>query len=292
MQIGRAAASNSYPGLKLSLQNGACSRCYHHISDRSTRRITSGRVQSSKQALAEEKRPGKELKPRRKFRLRGRLRLLLRYVRRGLSPPKGFSWRRVLLAALLTCTCTLAAVLLRLTGAPEPQSIPYSELVDHIHASTVTSALFEEGSQRLLFNVHQPVKEIDQVEELSNEASVSGMERTEKVVPKKVRRKSEWQYATRRVKNDEAYLLGLMRERGVRYSSAPQSVSASLRSLLLTVISLWIPLSPLLWLLHRQISGNSSSAQRRRSSNRLVKFDDVAGIDVAKAELIEVCWER
>jgi ATP-dependent metalloprotease FtsH len=58
--------------------------------------------------------------------------------------------------------------------------------------------------------------------------------------------------------------------------------------MLFTVVSLWIPLSPLLWLLHRQISGNNSSAQRRRSKSRLVNFTDVAGIDTAKAELTEI----
>lgn len=270
------------------------------------RKRSRGRLYNSKQVLAEKDRPGKPSKPRRKLRLRGRFRLLLRYVRRGLLPPRGFSWRPVLLAALVTCTCTLAAVILRVTAGPVPQNIQYSDLIDHIHAQTVTSALFEEGSQRLLFNV-QPVDNEPEptplVVELSGvtteetrsseqvggtEASSSGNSLNGKARVSKVQPKGEWQYVTRRVRNDEAYLLGLMREKGVRYSSAPQSVSASLRSLLFTVISLWIPLSPLLWLLHRQISGNNSSTQRRRSKSRLVNFTDVAGIDTAKAELAEV----
>jgi ATP-dependent Zn protease len=196
-------------------------------------------------------------------------------------------------------------VILRLTAGPAPQSIQYSDLIDHIHARTVTSALFEEGSQRLLFNVQAVVNEPESrtlVVELPGatteesrsaeqvggaEASSSGNSEKAKVQPQ-----GEWQYVTRRVRNDEAYLLGLMREKGVRYSSAPQSVSASLRSLLFTVISLWLPLSPLLWLLHRQISGNNSSTQRRRSNSRLVNFTDVAGIDTAKAELAEVLQGR
>lgn len=266
------------------------------------RKRSRGRIyHSSKQVLAEKDRPGKPTKPRRKLRLRGRYRLLLRYVRRGLLLPRGFSWKPVLLAALVTCTCTLAAVILRLTAGPAPQSIQYSDLIDHIHARTVTSALFEEGSQRLLFNVQAVVNEPESrtlVVELPGattaesrsaeqvggaEASSSGNSEKAKVQPQ-----GEWQYVTRRVRNDEAYLLGLMREKGVRYSSAPQSVSASLRSLLFTVISLWLPLSPLLWLLHRQISGNNSSTQRRRSNSRLVNFTDVAGIDTAKAELAEI----
>ena len=300
MQIGRFRVDES---LRSTLQ--------HRIFTPSTqiqqhRKRSRGRIHSSKQVSAEKDRPGKPTKPRRKLRLRGRFRLLLRYVRRGLLPPRGFSWKPVLLAALVTCTCTLAAVILRVTAGPAPQNIQYSDLIDHIHARTVTSALFEEGSQRLLFNV-QPVtseseptplvvelpgatteesrssEQVGGAEASSSGNSVSGKARVSKAQPK-----GEWQYVTRRVRNDETYLLGLMREKGVRYSSAPQSVSASLRSLLFTVISLWIPLSPLLWLLHRQISGNNSSTQRRRSKSRLVNFNDVAGIDTAKAELAEV----
>lgn len=258
-----------------------------------TRRSTNdSRVYSSKQQiLAEKDRPNKRSRPwQRRLRLRGRFRLLTRYLRRGLSPPRGFSWKTLLLAAAMTCTCFLAAVLLRVTAGPAPKTVQYSDLIDHIHARTVTSALFEEGSQSLMFNL-QPEAAVDEtrsVEQVggATEASSSGTVLLEKV--KVQQPKGEWQYVTRRVRNDEAYLLGLMREKGVRYSSAPQSISASFRSMLFTVVSLWIPLSPLLWLLHRQISGNNSSAQRRRSKSRLVNFTDVAGIDTAKAELTEV----
>ncbi|XP_024373418.1 probable inactive ATP-dependent zinc metalloprotease FTSHI 3, chloroplastic [Physcomitrium patens] len=256
-----------------------------------------GRICNSKPVLAEKDRPGKGSKPRRRLRLRGRLRLLMRYVRRGLGPPAGFSWKPLLLGALVTCTFTLVALFLRVSAGPAPQNTPYSDLIDHIHARTVTSALFEEGSQRLLFNVQPVVKEPDVVEHpsLSVEENSSSDEvpkpetgLREKIRVPKVQQKGEWQYVTRRVRNDEAYLLGLMREKGVRYSSAPQSVTASIRSLLITIVSLWIPLSPLVWLLHRQISGNNSTSQKRRSKKNLVNFTDVAGIDTAKAELAEI----
>jgi hypothetical protein len=37
------------------------------------------------------------------------------------------------------------------------------------------------------------------------------------------------------------------------------------------------------------MSQNSSSGKKRRTVNRSVKFEDVAGVDIAKAELMEVC---
>lgn len=97
-----------------------------------------------------------------------------------------------------------------------------------------------------------------------------------------------WRYATRRIENDEAYLLSLMREKGVTYSSSPQPMSVALRTTLITILSLWIPLTPLFLLMHRQFSGGNSSSQKKRSSSPSVKFEDVAGVDEAKVELVEI----
>ncbi|KAH7423410.1 hypothetical protein KP509_12G054300 [Ceratopteris richardii] len=97
-----------------------------------------------------------------------------------------------------------------------------------------------------------------------------------------------WGYVTRRIENDEAYLLSLMREKGVTYSSSPQPMSVALRTTLVTILSLWIPLTPLFWLMHRQFTGGTSTNQKRRTNNPSTNFDDVAGIDEAKVELMEV----
>ncbi|KAF3785287.1 putative inactive ATP-dependent zinc metalloprotease [Nymphaea thermarum] len=101
----------------------------------------------------------------------------------------------------------------------------------------------------------------------------------------------EWQYSTRKIDHDENFLLGLMREKGTTYSSAPQSLLMSMRSVLITIISLWIPLTPLMWLLYRQLSAANSPAKKRRSYNQTVSFDDVEGVDAAKSELMELLTE-
>ncbi|KAG7985071.1 hypothetical protein I3843_03G006600 [Carya illinoinensis] len=98
----------------------------------------------------------------------------------------------------------------------------------------------------------------------------------------------EWQYSTRKIDHDEKFLLSLMREKGITYSSAPQSMLMSLRSTLITVISLWIPLIPLMWLLYRQLSAANSPARKRQSNNQMVGFDEVEGVDAAKVELMEI----
>ncbi|KAL0332184.1 UNVERIFIED_CONTAM: putative inactive ATP-dependent zinc metalloprotease FTSHI 3, chloroplastic [Sesamum calycinum] len=54
------------------------------------------------------------------------------------------------------------------------------------------------------------------------------------------------------------------------------------------LLTLWIPLTPLMWLLYRQLSAANSPAKKRRPSNQLVCFEDVEGVDSAKVELMEI----
>ncbi|GFP91429.1 ATP-dependent zinc metalloprotease ftsh [Phtheirospermum japonicum] len=98
-----------------------------------------------------------------------------------------------------------------------------------------------------------------------------------------------WEFSTRKIDQDMGYILGLMRETGALYSSAPQSALMTLRNMLVTMLLLWIPLTPLVWLLYRQISAsNSSSARKRKTTKRLFCFEDVEGVDTAKVELMEI----
>ncbi|XP_009788646.1 probable inactive ATP-dependent zinc metalloprotease FTSHI 3, chloroplastic [Nicotiana sylvestris] len=97
-----------------------------------------------------------------------------------------------------------------------------------------------------------------------------------------------WQFSTRKIDHDEGYLLSLMREKGTAYGSAPQSALMSIRSLLITILTLWIPLTPLMWLLYRQLSAANSPAKKRKPSNQVVGFNDVEGVDAAKVELMEI----
>lgn len=97
-----------------------------------------------------------------------------------------------------------------------------------------------------------------------------------------------WQYSTRKINHDEKFLLSLMREKGTLYSSAPQSMLSSMRNILITVLTVWIPLAPIMWLMYRQLSVGNSPARKRKSSKQMVSFDDVEGVDSAKVELMEI----
>ncbi|KAK9271526.1 hypothetical protein L1049_001886 [Liquidambar formosana] len=255
---------------------------------------------------------------RRRFslRLRPRLRLwsirLKRFsIRSMLNHVRMFlhkNIRGVTLSTLISVALGLCYLFLKLTALPSPKIVPYSDLITSLQNGSVVKVLLEEGSRRIYYNTNSQSLENTQMLEdkslqsngpnenvdnmVSSNDAVSTREVTgTNVLSKFLRIRSstlEWQYSTRKIDHDEKFLLSLMREKGTTYTSAPQSVLSSMRSILITVLSLWIPLTPLMWLLYRQLSAANSPAKKRRPSNQIVSFDDVEGVDAAKVELLEI----
>lgn len=251
---------------------------------------------------------------RRKFglRLRPRLRLLSKRlrtvsVRSAMNNVRTFirkNVRKVSLSASVCIVLGLCYLFLKVTAVPPSKNVPYSDFITSLQNGTVTKVLLEEGSRRIYFNrsFTESIEGLDSkplVVDSSN-GSDKGMNDDSRAVqaPKmnlltKFSRRSkvaipEWKFSTRKVDHDEKFLLGLMREKGTTYSSAPQSVLMSMRTTLITIISLWIPLIPLMWLLYRQLSASNTTARKRQPNSPMVGFEDVEGVDGAKVELMEV----
>uniref|UniRef100_A0A1J3ESL0 ATP-dependent zinc metalloprotease FtsH n=1 Tax=Noccaea caerulescens TaxID=107243 RepID=A0A1J3ESL0_NOCCA len=227
------------------------------------------------------------------LRLRPRLRLLS--IRASLDDFRLFlrkNIKRVILSTGVALVFGLCYLFLRLTAVPSPSIVPYSDFVTNLRGGSVSKVLLEEGSRRIYYNTDENV--VDEVENVHKSETLETQTATEAVTkdvtPRKVRalKSPVWKYVTRKVDHDEKFLLSLMRERGITYSSAPQSALVSMRTTLITIISLWIPLTPLMWLLYRQLSASNSPAKKRRTKNPAVGFDDVEGVDSAKDELVEI----
>ncbi|KAA8530517.1 hypothetical protein F0562_005226 [Nyssa sinensis] len=255
---------------------------------------------------------------RRRFslRLRPRLRLLSVSLKRvsiqsmlnDLATFLRKNMRRVAVSTSVSIILGLCFLFLKLTAMPSPKVVPYSDLIMNLQNGTVTRVLFEEGSRRIYYNANLCSVENTQTSEdnslardVQNENPIdtvasSGGVRNHQFMGVNVLRKltrtqastPAWEYSTRKIDHDESYLLSLMREKGTTYSSAPQSILMSMRSILITVLSLWIPLTPLMWLLYRQLSAGNSPTRKRRASNQMVSFNDVEGVDAAKVELMEI----
>ncbi|XP_015946448.1 probable inactive ATP-dependent zinc metalloprotease FTSHI 3, chloroplastic [Arachis duranensis] len=256
------------------------------------------------------------LKKRFSLRLRPRLRLLAMRMRRasiksflnevGIFVRKNI--RTVAFSASVSIVFSLCFLFLKLTALPPVKTVPYSDLITSLQSGYVAKVLLEEGSRRIYYNMNNPVVENDQVSgnELqvadvsvdrdvdkppSEGASSAGKTPALNILGKFSKARAsvpEWQYSTRKIDRDEKFLLSLMREKGVSYSSAPQSVLMSMRNTLITVITLWIPLIPMMWLLYRQLSAANSPARKQKPNGQTVGFDDVEGVDSAKVELMEI----
>ncbi|CAA7407127.1 unnamed protein product [Spirodela intermedia] len=238
------------------------------------------------------------------LRLRPRFRLLFSRLRRlpfraSVEQVRQFmhrNFRIVVLVTSISVALGLCALFLKLTAVPSPRIVPYSDLVTDLQGGYVSKVLFEEGSRRIFYNKHsvvphdptsvpsEPGIQCDDTLETSGRtlgpAVTTGGERSSSL--------PQWQFSTRKIDHDENFLLSLMREKGAVYSSAPQSALMAMRGLVITILTLWIPLTPLMWLLYRQISAANSPAKKRRPTTQMVDFDDVEGVDAAKAELMEI----
>ncbi|XP_068335673.1 probable inactive ATP-dependent zinc metalloprotease FTSHI 3, chloroplastic [Pyrus communis] len=256
----------------------------------------------------------RSLRRRFSLRLRPRLRWLAMRVKRvtiqsvlnGVRTFLRKNIRRVTLVSLVSVILGLTYLFLKLTAVPSPKMVPYSELVTSLRNESVTKVLLEEGSRRIYYNTNSRIDGDTQLSE-GELPSVQSENVADKVTSDDGSRSSQalntnvlrnlsatqastpdWQYLTRKVDHDEKFLLSLMREKGITYSSAPQSVLMSMRTTLITIISLWIPLMPLMWLLYRQLSAANSPARKQRPDKQLVGFEDVEGVDAAKLELMEI----
>lgn len=246
------------------------------------------------------------LRPRARFRLLSRRlkKLPIRSILNDMGTFFRKNSKRVTLSACISVVLGVCLLFLKLTAMPSPKVVPYSDLIASLHGGLVTKVMFEEGTRRIFYNTnscttkHTQISDAEVLVPVQEEVSGSSVDFVNKHAQargndfaKTLKGRSsnpEWQFSTRKIDHDEGYLLTLMREKGASYASAPQSVLLSIRSLLITVLTLWVPLIPLMWLLYRQVTAANRPAKKRRSSNQLIDFDDVEGVDTAKTELMEV----
>ncbi|XP_050228588.1 probable inactive ATP-dependent zinc metalloprotease FTSHI 3, chloroplastic [Mercurialis annua] len=300
---------------ELSLLACCCCMSQHRLSSHSKIRALINGDRGGGEETHLRRRVNSGVRKRFSLRLRPRFRLLTRQLKRvsvrSMLNDIGMFLRkhvkRLVIYASITVALGICYLFLRLTAVPTPKIVPYSDLITSLQSGTVTKVLLEEGSRRIYYNVKsqeigntENSEEMDVPDENSADAvataregvvSASGQATKVDLLKKFSKPRAstpDWQYSTRKIDRDEKFLLSMMREKGTMYSSAPQSVLMSIRSTLITIISLWIPLTPLMWLLYRQLSTANSPAKKRRPNNQIVNFDDVEGVDGAKVELMEI----
>ncbi|KAH6791275.1 cell division protein ftsH [Perilla frutescens var. frutescens] len=292
------------------LLSNCCRKPYHRVScSNKIRLVGNDKISVDSEFV----RGGNHGKKRRfSLRLRPRIRLLSRRLKRAsirsmLDAIGTFlrkNIKRVTFSTSVSVVLGLCFLFLKMTAMPTPKVVPYSDLIMSLQNGSVTKVLFEEGTRRICYNtklsndkdaktaVHDSSSSSENVLDNDSNKDVSQNNVDGKNMLVKLTKPQNaspaWEFSTRKIDHDEGYLLSLMRERGISYGSAPQSVLMSMRSMLITILTLWIPLTPLMWILYRQLSAANSPAKKRKPSNQLFCFEDVEGVDAAKVELMEI----
>ncbi|KAI3500599.1 hypothetical protein L1887_36423 [Cichorium endivia] len=189
--------------------------------------------------------------------------------------------------------------------------VPYSDLLKGLQDGSVTRVQFKENSRRIMYNTIPQGSQSTKLIKKDHSKSYSNANFKEMVASflAKVSRKHKglsltesnlsrihveenkevrgWQFSTRYIDDDYRELLHLMKEKGTTYGLDPEPfyVSGGRRvfSTLLNQAPSWAMLS----LVAHGIGGGGSVA-RKPSKNDAVTFDDVEGVDEAKAELMEI----
>ncbi|KAI8541838.1 hypothetical protein RHMOL_Rhmol08G0092700 [Rhododendron molle] len=287
----------------------SCSKSEHMLQCKSMiRSVISKKSENKGTQLGKRENVG--MRKRFSLRLRPRLRLLSRRLKRvsisSFLNDLGTFFRKNVIGVIVAVALGLCYFFLFLTRTPSPKVVPYSDLVTSLQSGEVTRVMFEEESRRIYYNTNSWRVEKDQISEdkslvnaedgnVVDSVETGGIGRRQGETVLNVFRKlmrvqasnPKWEYSTRKIDHDESYLLSLMRDTGITYSSAPRSLIWLVRSTVATVLVFW-PLPLFMWFLRRQLSDANSHVKKRTSSDSMVTFDDVEGVDTAKVELIEI----
>ncbi|KAJ9540712.1 hypothetical protein OSB04_027218 [Centaurea solstitialis] len=158
--------------------------------------------------------------------------------------------------------------------------VPYSDLVGGIRDGSVVRVQFVENSRKIYYNTKSSG---DQDAEAPQQTQSGSLGLLKASVPK-------WQYHTRNVGDDKHHLIRMMKDQGITYGADPELLSGSIKNLLFAMLQLapyWIMVLLSCYQLNGQLNLGRMK-KRKPSKKQSVTFDDVEGVDDAKAELLEI----
>ncbi|XP_076893220.1 putative inactive ATP-dependent zinc metalloprotease FTSHI 3, chloroplastic [Bidens hawaiensis] len=157
--------------------------------------------------------------------------------------------------------------------------VPYSDLVGSIREGSVINVQFVENSRVIYYNTKPSAEQDVEVPQtkLGQIALLKALE------PK-------WKYYTRNVGDDKYQLVKMLKDQGITYGSDPELLSDSMKTFAFAMLQLapyWFMLGVQGFQLYHQLNLGRMT-KRKPSKKQSVTFDDVEGVDSAKAELLEI----
>ncbi|KAK3279931.1 hypothetical protein CYMTET_12212 [Cymbomonas tetramitiformis] len=161
----------------------------------------------------------------------------------------------------------------RHNAPPPPRPVIYSEFIRNVKQGEVTTVRFQEASKKIYFEL----------------SPTSGKVSVDKAPVAKVSAESVV-CVTSELQGGSQKLFDLLDTKEVEYGAITTPLSASLTKALTTIFLLWVPLVPLFFMMRGMMNRGSKGSNFKRDAQEAqrVTFDDVAGVDIAKAELEEI----
>ena len=238
------------------------------------------------------------LSPGRRFLLKARLTFLLSAAWtvkffKSLFASRAFAFFfAVFVAASAALGARAVAARRSALRASAPRVVLYSAFVKDLAAKKVKQVRFEEGTSRILYELADggAAKNAGSSADASaRDKKRSGGETTSRTT----KNTKNTVLQTKRIPDEK--LMSRMEAAGVDFGSVAAPPSSYLSKGALTAMALWIPLVPLYFIMRNMANkqGGGDAAKKAKSRGvvddaQRVTFADVAGVDEAKAELVEL----
>lgn len=186
------------------------------------------------------------------------------------------------------------------------KDVPYSDLLKGLHNGSVSRVQFKENSRRIMYNSNPQSSQVSKkgrdvtvnlqeivttmLAKLSRKHEgmpIDADEKNRELVARQVSNRG-WQFSTRYIDDDYMELLNLMKEKGTTYGLDPEPFLISTGRRVFSTLLNQAPSWAMLLLVAHGLGGGGGSIARKPSKNDTITFDDVEGVDDAKAELMEV----
>lgn len=229
----------------------------------------------------------------------------LHWLRAHLKPWKLFD-RRFLLYLMYSVLAFVVMSTVRVginnVSAKPPQEVMYSEFLTLVHSGNVRTAGIDDQADKIYFslNGHSSQQAAEQAGSVSAqpqpELSTSSVDTSSEVAEVTVRGTAAAAAAARPRKTfytrtiSDPGLIPLLIASGVSFTAIQASLGESMTRMFLGTCALWLPCLPLFWFMRKALNSRTNTKPKKKGDSKSapITFADVAGVDTAREELLEV----
>mmetsp|Transcript_32713 Transcript_32713/g.83586 ORF Transcript_32713/g.83586 Transcript_32713/m.83586 type:complete len:614 (+) Transcript_32713:291-2132(+) len=172
------------------------------------------------------------------------------------------------------------------SAAQAPKEVLYSEYLGMLQDKSIAHAAYDESGNKVFFTLRPAGGAADR----SKAAASTSQDAAAAFNPDTVSRREQYDFYTRPIQNPA--VVSQLATAGVMFGTIHSTWSNAVTKVLVTMLMLWVPMMPLLFMMRRMMDRNSGGRKRRGKPGLdrtpPITFADVAGVDTAKLELLEV----